>query len=223
MPASIRAVIFDFDGLVVDTESVGYLTWREIFNAHGHDLTVEHYAQAVGSGFNAHYDPRRDLEKLTNRVFDWPSTEATRRARERQIHQGMQTLPGVRERLAEARTLGLRTAVASSSPRLWIDTWMERLTLRDCFDHFSTVEDTGKPKPDPSLFVHAAESLGVAPEEVLIFEDSLNGLRAALAAGMRCVVVPGPMTRHLDFSGAWRLVNSLSETSLTALNAAWEV
>jgi putative hydrolase of the HAD superfamily len=83
------------------------------------------------------------------------------------------------------------------------------------------VDDTGKVKPDPSLFLHAAENLGVVREEVLVFEDSLNGLRAARAAGMRCVVAPGPMTRHLDFTGAWRRVESLAEISLRTLQSAW--
>jgi putative hydrolase of the HAD superfamily len=91
---------------------------------------------------------------------------------------------------------------------------MEQLALRPHFDHFSTVDDTGKVKPDPSLFLHAAEKLGAQPHEVVIFEDSLNGLRAARAAGMRCVVIPGPMTRHLDFEGAWRQMQSLQNFTL---------
>jgi putative hydrolase of the HAD superfamily len=218
MPAPIRAVIFDFDGLVVDTESTGYLTWKEIYDDHGHDLPVERYAQVVGSDFStSSYDPRRDLEKLTGRAFDWEAMEIQRRQREDELRKTLKTLPGVRERLAEAKELGLNTAIASSSPRWWIDSWMDQLVIRDHFDHFTTVDDTGKVKPDPSLFLHAAKSLGMAPQEVVIFEDSLNGLRAAMAAGMRCIVAPGPMTKHLNFSGAWKRVNSLEEVSLAAL------
>jgi putative hydrolase of the HAD superfamily len=221
MPASLRAVIFDFDGLVVDTESAGYLTWKEIFESHGHFLPVERYAQVVGTDFKTAYDPRRDLEELTGRDFDWPAMETRRCEREKEFHHTLATLPGVRDLLAEARALGLRTAIASSSPQSWIQSWMEKLLLRGEFDHFSTVDDTGKVKPDPSLFLHAAENLGVVREEVLVFEDSLNGLRAARAAGMRCVVAPGPMTRHLDFTGAWRRVESLAEISLRTLQSAW--
>jgi putative hydrolase of the HAD superfamily len=221
MPASLRAVIFDFDGLVVDTESVGYLTWKEIFESHGQGLPLERYAQVVGTDFNTAYDPRRDLETLTGRGFDWATMETLRCEREKALHHTMGTLPGVRDLLSEARSLGLRTAIASSSPQSWIMGWMEKLILRGHFDHFSTVDDTGKVKPDPRLFLHAAENLGVAAEEVLIFEDSLNGLRAARAAGMRCIVAPGPMTRHLDFTGAWRQVNSLVDISLRAIQSEW--
>jgi putative hydrolase of the HAD superfamily len=215
MSAPIRAVIFDFDGLVVDTESTGYLTWKEIFQVHGHDLPVERYAQVVGTDFSTSYDPRRDLESLTGREFDWEAQEVLRRARETELRHTLQTLPGVVDRLQEAAQLGLRTAIASSSPRTWIDSWMEQLRLREHFHHITTVDDTGKVKPDPSIFIHAAESLGVSPAEVVIFEDSLNGLKAARAAGMRCIVVPGPMTRHLDFEGAWKRVQSLTEVSLS--------
>lgn len=215
MPAHIRAVIFDFDGLVVDTESTGYLTWKEIFDEHGHNLPVERYAQVVGTDFSTSYDPRRDLEQLTGRSFDWDAVEVTRRAREAELRKSLTTLPGVRDRLVEARQLGMRTAIASSSPRWWIDSWMDQLSLHDHFDHFSTVDDTGKVKPDPSLFQHAAENLGLSPDEVVIFEDSLNGLKAAIAAQMRCIVAPGPMTRHLDFSGAWRQKESLAHFSLS--------
>ncbi len=214
MPNHLRAVLFDFDGLIVDTESTGYLTWQEIFSEHGHELEVELYAQVVGTDFNTSYDPRRDLEQRTGRVFDWDAVEVARRTRESELRKTLTPLPGVLDRLHEARELGMRVAIASSSPRWWIDSWMEQLGLRDHFHHFSTVDDTGKVKPDPSLFVHAAENLGVPHEETVIFEDSLNGLRAALGAGIRCVVAPGPMTRHLDFDGAWRRVESLAHISL---------
>jgi putative hydrolase of the HAD superfamily len=210
----LRAVLFDFDGLIVDTESQGYRTWQEIYAAEGHDLPVMRYAQVVGSGFNDVFDPRRELEQLTGKTFAWEEMEAARRAREEGFRHALQPLPGVLERLEEARRLGLRTAIASSSPRSWIDSWLDQLNLRWAFDHVSTVDDTGRVKPDPSLFLHAAASLGVAPAEALIFEDSLNGLRAAQAAGIRCVIVPGPMTAHLDFSGAHRLVSGLHEVQL---------
>ena len=217
MPAPIRAVIFDFDGLVVDTERTGYHTWREIFAEHGHELPVELYAQVVGTDFNTSYDPRRDLEERTGRAFDWDAVEITRKTRESELRQHLQLLPGVADRLQEADSLGLRIAIASSSPRTWIDSWMDQLGLHDHFHHISTVDDTGKVKPDPSLFLHATEKLGVSTDEAVIFEDSLNGLRAALAAGIRCVVAPGPMTRHLDFEGAWKRVESLAHVTIKEL------
>lgn len=215
MTPPIRAVIFDFDGLIVDTESTGYFTWTEIYAEHGHDLPLERYAQVIGGDFlSTSYDPRKELEALTGIRFDWEVLEQKRKARERELRKSLLIHPGVVDRLKEARELGLATAIGSSSPRFWIDSWVDQLALHGCFDHISTMDDTGKVKPDPSIFLHAAKSLGAAPEEVLIFEDSLNGLNAARAAGMRCIVVPGPMTRHLDFTGALRRVDSLADVSL---------
>lgn len=214
MTPPIRAVIFDFDGLIVDTESAGYLTWTEIFAEHGHELPIERYAQVIGTDFNTSYDPRRDLEALTGAVFDWEAVELRRKEREGILRRDLLIHPGVLDRLQEARELGLGTAIASSSPRFWIDSWVDQLALHGHFDHITTVDDTGRVKPDPSLFIHAAGKLGAAADEVLIFEDSLNGLLAARAAGMRCIVVPGPMTRHLEFAGALRRVDSLAEVSL---------
>lgn len=210
----VRAIIFDFDGLIVDTESVGYQTWKELYARHGHELPVEVYAQAIGTEFNDRYDPRRDLDALTGQALLWEELEELRRARETELRASLVTLPGVVDRLLEARELGLPCAVASSSPLSWVGTWVDELGLRDYFHHLTTVDDTGKVKPDPSLFLHAAGRMQVPAEEVLVFEDSLNGLRAAQSAGMRCIVVPGPMTGHLDFDGALRRVSSLAEVSL---------
>lgn len=217
MPAPIRALIFDFDGLIVDTESVGYHTWCELFVEHGHQLPIERYAQVIGGDFGVAYDPRRDLEQLTGKAFDWEAIDTRRRARELELHSNARPLPGVVERLLEGHSLGLPRAIASSSPRSWVEPWLLQLELRHLFSHVTTLDDTGKAKPDPSLFLHAARKLDVDPAEVLVFEDSLNGLRAAQAAGMRCIVAPGPMTRHLDFGGALRRVMSLVEVSLGEL------
>ena len=217
----LRAVIFDFDGLVVDTESTGYHTWREIFEEHGHDLAVETYAAVIGTDFGAHYDPRVDLEQRTGRRFDWDVLEQRRTLRERELRQHLHVLPGVVERLEEAADLGLPCAIASSSPRWWVEGWLNDLGLIHHFHHLTTVDDTGKVKPDPSLFVLAAQRLNVQPGEAVIFEDSLNGLKAALSAGIRCVVAPGPMTRHLDFSEAWRRVDALADVTLQELNQSF--
>ena len=221
MPPTLRAVIFDFDGLIVDTESIGYLSWREIFEANGHTLSVETYSALVGTNFENAYDPRRDLEQRTGRSFDWPSLETQRRQREIDLGRSLQPLPGVLERLAEAHRLGLRTAIASSSTRDWIRMWMDRLQLASQFHHFSTVDDTGHVKPHPSLFLHAASQLGVDHAEAVILEDSLNGLKAAQAAGIRCIAAPSPMTQHLDFNGAWQRIPSLEALSLETLLQNW--
>ena len=92
--------------------------------------------------------------------------------------------------------------------------------IHSCFTNISSRDFVEKIKPAPDLFLHAAAKLGAAPDEVIVFEDSLNGLRAARAAGMKCVVVPGPTTQHLEFDGAWRILDSLASTTLVELMQA---
>jgi len=219
MPMShepIHAVIFDFDGLIMDTETATYEAWREIYADHGATLTMETWAQCVGSDFG-HYDPQADLENHVGRKLDWEPIHTERRERVMKLLTTYDALPGVRGLLQQARTLGLPCAVASSSPRWWVEHWLDHLDLRSSFAQVTTLDDTGKAKPDPSLFLHAAENIATKPDHSLVLEDSLNGLRAAKAAGMRCVVVPGAVTQHLDFNGAWRKHSSLEELNLSDL------
>ncbi len=214
---ALRALIFDFDGLIVDTETAIYEAWREFYATHGHELRIETWAQCVGSDFGG-YDPMRDLDEATGLEFDWSLEVQRIEARRDDIVAGSPVLPGVLERLLEAAAQGMPCSIASSSPRSWVDPWLGRLGLRELFCNVTVLDDVGRAKPAPDLFLHAASRLGAGADEVLIFEDSLNGLRAAHAAAMRCAVIPGPTTQHLDFAGAWAVLPSLAETSLAALH-----
>lgn len=209
----VRALIFDFDGLILDTETAVYEAWRELYLDHGHSLTIETWAQCVGSDFG-HYDPAADLEAMLERKLDWEPLTIRRRQRVMQMLAEKDAMPGVRELLQQASELSVPCAVASSSPREWVAGWLEKLNLMPFFHHVTTLDDVGRAKPDPGLFLHASEKLGVAPADILVFEDSLNGLRAATAAGMRCMVVPCAITQHLVFDGAWGKLEALSGYSL---------
>ncbi len=214
-----RALIFDFDGLIFDTETAIYEAWREIYTAHGFPLTLETWAQCVGSDFG-HYDPMKDLESMLGRTLDWKPLALQRRAYVSKVLEGSDPLPGVRQRVQEAREHGIPCAVASSSTHEWVDNWLKKLGLFDFFSNVTCLEDTGKVKPDPSLFLHAARQLDVPPQNAVVLEDSLNGLRAAHAAEMRCVIVPCAVTRHLVFPGAWKQLRSLEEATTLELCGA---
>ena len=212
----MNALIFDFDGLIMDTETATYEAWREIYAGHGHPLTIETWSQCVGSDFG-HYDPKADLENLLNRKLDWEPIHVERREKVMRILSDYDALPGVRDRLQEAAALGLPCAVASSSPRWWVEHWLKHLGLMDAFQNVTCLEDTGKVKPDPSLFQHAAQKLGASADGIMIFEDSFNGLNAARAAQMRCVIIPCSITSHFKFEGAWRQFASLADFKIADL------
>ncbi|MFZ4764530.1 MAG: HAD family hydrolase [Roseimicrobium sp.] len=216
MTRPARALIFDFNGLILDTEVAIYESWREFYATHDLPLTLETWAQCVGSDFG-HYNPEQELERLLGRPVEWEPFVQQKRKRVAEILHGMDAMPGVRERLAEARAHGIPCAVASSSSHDWVDGWLERLGLAHAFTSTTCLEDTGKAKPDPGLFLLAAEKLNTDPADIIVLEDSLNGLRAAHAAQMRCVVVPCAVTRHLTFHGAWRQLESLQDVTIPEL------
>lgn len=212
----MRALIFDFDGLIVDTESAIYEAWRELYQAHGHDLPLPVYVQCVGSVFG-HYDPMAALESLLGGPVDWDTHLPMKDARIRNGQEGLDTLPGIRELLTEAAAAGVPCVVASSSQRTHVEGWLERIGLRRLFQFVLSRDDVAHAKPAPDLFLAAAAGLGLKPEETLVLEDSSNGLRAALAAGAPCVIVPSPVTLGSDFTGAARIINSLNGVSLNWL------
>ncbi len=209
----IKACIFDFDGLILETEQPLYEAWRQCYEHHGHALELKQYAACVGSDENA-FDPKKDLETKHQEVIDWELWDQNRLNYTRECLEGRHALPGVHKRLEEAEELGLICAVASSSPREWVDPRLSKLDLSHHFHSTHCLEDVNKPKPSPELFLLAAKSMGVKPNEALVFEDSLNGLNAAVAAGMPCVVVPSPVTKHLEFDLASLEIRSLDQMTL---------
>lgn len=213
----IRALIFDFDGLILDTETPEYQSLQEIYQEFGHTLLPETWGQVVGGNGSSAFDPLRHLETLVGHPLDLAALSARRRVRDAQIIATSPILPGVEDYLTEARRAGLRLAIASSSPHSWVDTHLARLGLYTTFDAIICVDDVGIAKPDPSLFLRAADTLGVTPDEAIVFEDSPNGVLAAKRAGIFCVAVPNPMTRLLVFDPPDLRLQSLADLSLTAL------
>jgi HAD superfamily hydrolase (TIGR01509 family) len=218
---SLRALIFDFDGLIVDTESAIYHAWREVYDDHGQELDLATYADCVGSD-HGQFDPMRHLDKLLGRSLDWDTLEPRKEARIRELLDGQEALPGVRELLARAAEQELACAVASSSSLDWVGGWLERLELGQHFEVVRTRDHVERIKPHPDLFLAAAEGLGVPTANAVIFEDSENGLRAARAAGIHCVAVPNQITAAGAFEGAAMRLDSLAGLDLEELRGLFE-
>lgn len=214
----VEAVIFDFDGLVVDTESPAYAAWLALYAEHGVTLALERWVECVGSSI-ARFDPVQHLTELTGRTFDREALIADKERRKAEVCNSQPLLPGVLHRLDEIARLGLKVAVASSSGRAWVTGHIARLGLDGRFPVIKTREDVARIKPFPDIYLATAKALAVEPRRCLVFEDSANGVRAAKAAEMRCFAVPNPITRGLDFSEADGVLTSLAATSLAALIA----
>ena len=211
----IRALVFDFDGLILETETPAYETWAEIYREHGHELPMDRWHAYIGS--DTGFDPAGHLAALVGEGFDIKATQARRDARKTELIAALDVIVGVREYVADAKRLGLRLAVASSSSRAWVLGHLERLGLFAQWDAVLTREDVARTKPAPDLYLAAVRALGVAPHETVAFEDSRNGITAAKAAGLLCVAVPNALTADMDLSRADLRLASLAETPLERL------
>jgi len=216
----VRALIFDFDGLLLETEGALFESWRELYAMHGIPLSLEEWASTIGTAGGV--EPMEELERRCGRRLDREWLHAVRRTRRDELLDSLEPCDGVIEVTKQALDLGLAMAVASSSPPEWVDTHLRRLGLRDLFGHLSCFEGTGAAKPSPDLYLGALGMLGAVPEEVIAFEDSHNGLLAAKAACLRCVVVPSPMTMHMDFQTADMVLARLGDPPLAELISALE-
>ena len=213
----VRALVFDFDGLILDTEGPVYSSWRELYEEHGVELPFDRWVGIIGSS-TATFHPQAHLEETLGRPL--PQEMVDRRiARRAELVLAQSIRPGVVELAEGARAAGLKVGVASSSTRDWVAGHLERLGILDRFDCVKSRDDVERVKPEPDLYLAVAECLGVHAEEALAIEDSPNGVDAAKRAGMRCVAVPNPITAGLDLSHADLLLPSLAGVTLTQLLA----
>lgn len=212
----IRGLIFDFDGLILDTESTDFKSWQEVFAAHGCEVRLEVWADCIGCPYD-YFDPYAYLEQLSGMVLDREQLRAQRHARLHELNMRQPLQPGVLTYLQDAQRRGLKIGLASSSDRAWGHEHLERLALLDYFTTTKCVEDTRTHKPDPAPYLPVLETLQLLPQEVVAFEDSPHGIAAAKAAGIFCVAVLNPIPQYLPLDQADLQVASLASLSLEEL------
>lgn len=214
----LRALIFDFDGTILDTESADYACWRQIYEDHGCELRLDLWQRVVGTAYDD-FDPYDHLAALSGRTVDRAVIKANHRAQFHPMVNGQPAMPGVRSLIKEARDGGLQLAVASSSEREWVVRHLEYRNLLGSFHAVCTATDVKRIKPAPDLYLLALERLGIAPEEALAIEDSVNGMNAALAAGLQVIAVPNAVTRTMDFARACARLDSLEGVGISKLSS----
>ncbi len=217
--ARLSALIFDFDGTLLDTETPEYHAWQQIYREHGAHLTLAEWLEGVGTWYA--FDPYVDLERKVGRPLDRAAIEQRLKVLHHDVLLAMGLRDGVEHLLGEARRRGLKLAIASSSGHRWVDAHLARYGLLEDFDAILCREDVppGRSKPHPDLYLAALAALGVDSEATVAFEDSLNGLRAAKAAGLFVVAVANTITQHLPLDEADIVVHSFEAVDLDQLQA----
>ncbi len=206
-----KAIIFDFDGVILDTETAQYQAWSEEYKAYGLPLPLQKWASCVGTDWNA-FNPYKDLEEQASKMgrpFDKDALKARKDARAAELIHGLKPLPGADTLIRSAHMAHCKLGVASSSHSVWVRGHLERMDLLDQFDAIKTADDVVKVKPAPDLYLSCLEALGVSVEEAVAIEDSPNGIKAAKAAGLYTIACPNDITRKLDLSQADQKVQRL--------------
>lgn len=210
---TIEALVFDFDGTILDTESAGTAAWQQLYQQYGQTLPLDQWLQNIGRTDVFH--PAEHLIELTG-INETPAQLKNKRREIRlEMLEGQKPMPGVLDRIAEAKSLGLKLGIASSSNARWLNYHLPRLGLLFEFEAVrgrSDVGDVGKPEPD--VYLSACAGLRIDPKNALALEDSVNGIIAAKRAGMRTVAIPNPITKEMDFSHADLVIDSLSDLTL---------
>ena len=187
-----------------------------MYREHGHELPRDRWLEYIGreAGW---FDALTHLESLVGRPFDRDAVRARREKRKTELMAELDVMAGIRDYLSEGRRLGLRLAIASSSPRDYVEAHLARVGLGEGWDVVVCREDAPRAKPAPDLYLRAVELLGVAPHEALALEDSPNGIAAAKEAGLWVVAVPNELTASGDLTRADCRVSTCAEVSLPAL------
>ncbi|MGE0729794.1 MAG: HAD family hydrolase [Acidimicrobiia bacterium] len=213
----LTGIVFDFDGLIVDTEWPEYRSIAEHFEHHGLTFPPERWVHVIGSSWDV--DWIGQLEHALGRELDRVALTDQRRERARALRHPLTPLDGVVALIESAVAAGMPLAVASSSPRSWVEPLLDELGLLGHFALTRCRDDVDEAKPSPELYLAACAGLGIDPAAAVAIEDSANGVTAANAAGMVSVAVPNRLTRYLDLSHARLVVDSASELDLARLRA----
>lgn len=217
----IKGLIFDFDGLIIDTELPEFLAWKKIYADFGANLELSTWGACVGTSHDA-FDPIINLQSQIDIPLNGDEIKEQHRKQSLELIHKQPVLPGVRDYLNSAEDLGLKIGLASSSPKEWVVEHLSRVNLISHFGVICGSDDVQKVKPDPSLYHCAIKKLGIQGNRAIAIEDSRNGVIAAKAAGLFCVAVPNEITREMDFSDADIILKELIQVPLSEIVRRFE-
>ena len=213
----VAAVIFDFDGIVLDSETPEYESHRRIYERCGVTLAVDEWCGVIGTWSEGHDE--QWFNRLCAQSAEAPDRDAYFHERRRIFEEIVPAAPmrGVQQLLTTLRQARIPAAIASSAPARWVVGAVDRLGLRPLLDAVVTGDEVARRKPAPDVYLEAARRLGVDPRRSIAIEDSSPGIAAARAAGMKAVAIPHWLTERHDLSGADLTVAHAGELTIERL------
>lgn len=215
MSSPIRAVVFDLDGLMVNTEEVFHLTGHELMRRRGKVATQELFNAMMGRRAREAFAAMIDMMQLTDTVDELAVESES--VFDSILETKLRTMPGLLELLDHIESRDLPKGVATSSDREYMERMLGHFNLLHRFPMRLTAEDVTHGKPNPEIYLTAAKRIGVDPHEMLVLEDSHNGTKAAAAAGAHIISVPHEFSQHHDFSHAKHVATSLVDPVILQL------
>ncbi len=209
----LKAVIFDMDGVIVDSEPIHFEIDKRVLGSCNVNATDEILLPYVGT---TNPDMWKDLKEKYDLKLSVDELIGLQTEMKIKVLNEIELVPikGIRELLNDLRQNNIVTAVASSSPRYFIEAVLSKTNINGFFKDIISGEEVPRGKPSPDIFLKMAEILEVDPEECVVIEDSENGVKAALAAGMKCIGFVNPNSGPQDLSRASAIVNSICEVNL---------
>ncbi len=205
----IKAILFDFDGVLVDSELVNIKAGVKTFEDRGMPLTDEERAYVIGKSSVDYVPHFLKTRSIIDPDIHHSAIEELRRNYDAMWEDIVTLTPGVGKVLSSLKTRGKKLAIATTNRHSTIDRFFNTFGFIDVFDVVVTGEDVKRRKPDPEVYILAIQKLGIAPSECVVVEDTAIGIAAGKAAGLQCIAVPNVYTRDNDFSSADHVIGSL--------------
>lgn len=211
----IKALVFDFDGLLMDTESTMLASWQYEWRQHGLQLDVDGFF--VDHGGDVTEQRYAKLAEAVGPAYDRQASHARRTAYRDQLNAALGLAPGISDCLDHADRLGLRLAVASGSPRSWVQGLLAGIGYLDRFELLACGDEVTTNKPDPAVYLLALQRLELTAAQAIAFEDTPHGVAAARAAGIRCIAIPNRHAEPSRFDDADLVLPSAEHLQLVRL------
>jgi putative hydrolase of the HAD superfamily len=212
----IKAVIFNFGGTILDTETPRYTSFQHAYREQGAELDWSRYAQCIGTGMQE-FNPYEDLLSRMKLPVQLNSFRDSIRSRCAELTEQEQLRPGIMDALVRAKAMGLRIGLVSSLTRREMDPYLQTRGIMSYFDCIRTADDVTRLAPDPEAYQQTLQMLGVKPRQAVAIEDSPAGAAAAMTAGVYTAVVPNATTERLKFGHCHARLDSLDQIELPEL------